>query len=180
MPISQPVERELVQTRKLEFEGFLRKDGLWDIEARMRDIKCHDFPTPDRNDGVIKAGETFHDLRVRVTIDNDAVIKKVEVALDLTPFAVCPMAENAFDGLIGLSLGIGFRKKMSEALESVKTCTHIREIISYLPNVVFQTLWIVRKDNINRNERPPMIDTCVAWSCEGDYIKREYPKFYKP
>ncbi|MCH8002127.1 MAG: DUF2889 domain-containing protein, partial [Proteobacteria bacterium] len=67
MPLPPPVERDHLHTRTMEFRGYRRADGLWDIDARLTDVKTYDFPNEFR--GVIEADEPLHDMWLRVTID---------------------------------------------------------------------------------------------------------------
>ena len=38
MPLPEPVERNPIQTRKVEVSSFRRQDGMWDVEGRLRDV----------------------------------------------------------------------------------------------------------------------------------------------
>ena len=55
MPLSPPAERERLHTRRYEFGGFRRKDGLWDIEGQLIDTKTYAFSNQYR--GEIQSGE---------------------------------------------------------------------------------------------------------------------------
>ena len=54
LPVTE-VERELTHTRRVRYEGYKRRDGLWDIEAHLTDVKNHDFMLKT---GIIKQGVT--------------------------------------------------------------------------------------------------------------------------
>ena len=58
MPLSPPVEREPIHTRKVTCRGYLRQDGLWDVEGHMTDQKSYAYPNDYR--GQIEAGEPVH------------------------------------------------------------------------------------------------------------------------
>jgi len=75
MPLDKPETRECLHSRNIICNGYLRNDGLWDIEARLIDTKNYDFPNQDRG-GVIKAGEALHDLSLLVTLDSNMVIQR--------------------------------------------------------------------------------------------------------
>ncbi|WP_322099492.1 DUF2889 domain-containing protein [Haematospirillum sp. 15-248] len=55
--------RSLIHTRRIECLGYLRQDGLWDVEASLHDTKTYDFSNRDR--GTIKAGEPLHGMTIR-------------------------------------------------------------------------------------------------------------------
>ncbi|MBP7488731.1 MAG: DUF2889 domain-containing protein, partial [Azospira sp.] len=45
MPLSPaPVARQRLHVRSIQLYGFKREDGLWDVEARLTDVKDHDYP----------------------------------------------------------------------------------------------------------------------------------------
>jgi len=107
MPLSPPEPREHIHSRDVELKGFRRTDGLWDVEARMRDVKTYSFPNRER--GEIRAGEPIHDMWLRVTLDDDYTIRNIEAVTDSAPFHVCGEITPAFRKLIGLTLGPGWR-----------------------------------------------------------------------
>jgi hypothetical protein len=39
MDLSPPVARKLLHVRSVECRGYLREDGLWDIEGSLKDVK---------------------------------------------------------------------------------------------------------------------------------------------
>jgi hypothetical protein len=67
MPLPPPTAlRTRMHVRNVQLDGYKRNDGCWDIEARLRDVKDHDYPL---SSGLRKQGEAVHDMWVRVTID---------------------------------------------------------------------------------------------------------------
>ena len=65
LPVTE-VERELLHTRRVRYEGYKRADGLWDIEAHLTDVKNHDYKLKT---GVRRAGQPIHDMWLRITVD---------------------------------------------------------------------------------------------------------------
>ena len=70
---SVPVGRQLIHDRRVTCQGFLRDDGLWDIEGRLVDVKSYAFPNRDRG-GEIPAGQPIHEMLIRLTLDDQYVI----------------------------------------------------------------------------------------------------------
>ena len=69
MPLPPPpVARQRVHVRHIEIEGFLREDGLCELDASLTDVKDRDYPLAS---GLRPAGEPIHLLRIRLTIDTD-------------------------------------------------------------------------------------------------------------
>ena len=115
MALPAPVKREKKHRRSVECEGFLREDGMWDIEARVVDTRTYDCAYDEfHRGGMIRAGEPVHDMWLRLTIDLDFLIHDVHAASDKTPFAICPRAASAMRELIGLRIAPGWRRQVRE------------------------------------------------------------------
>src|SRR5690606_35863619 len=67
MPLSPAVPRRHIHTRRIECRGYLREDGLWDIEAWLEDSKTYAFDNETR--GEVQPGGPVHDMVARLTVD---------------------------------------------------------------------------------------------------------------
>jgi hypothetical protein len=83
MALSPPAEREPLHRRACDIRGYRRADGLWDIEGRLTDTKTYAFPNEWR--GEIASGEPIHDMWIRLTVDDDFVVRDIEVVTDAGP-----------------------------------------------------------------------------------------------
>src|ERR1051326_5438478 len=72
LPVTE-VERELLHTRRVRYEGYKRADGLWDIEAHLTDIKNHDYRLKT---GVRRAGQPGHTMWLRPTLCREEAKKR--------------------------------------------------------------------------------------------------------
>ena len=81
MPLSEPAPREDRHKRNLEMAGYLREDGLWDIEGHLRDVKGYDYDSAWR--GTVTAGMAVHDMWIRLTVDETLTIRAVEATLEI-------------------------------------------------------------------------------------------------
>ena len=72
MPLSPPVGRQHLHTRRVTCQGFFREDGLWDIEGRITDEKSYEHANEWR--GPLKPGEFVHDMSIRLTLDHKFTI----------------------------------------------------------------------------------------------------------
>ena len=43
--LSAPQPRSPLHTREITFQGYVREDGLWDIEGHLKDYKATPFTT---------------------------------------------------------------------------------------------------------------------------------------
>ena len=183
MPLSaSAVEREHLHDRRYDFQGFRRKDGLWDIEGRMTDSKTYGFPNEFR--GRIEAGEPLHDMRIRLTLDDHFVVRDIEVSTDGAPFAICPDVAPNFAAVKGLKVGSGWNKKLKELLGGTRGCTHHVEMLGAMATVAYQTMWgqLAREKNqaaeAGSARRPALLDTCYAFASDGEVVKKSWPAFY--
>ena len=126
--LSAPVVRRPLHTRRVQCQGFVRDDGLFDIEGEITDTKAYPFENHHR--GVVGVGEPIHHMRVRITVDSDLTIVAAEaVSLD-TPYQVCPLAALNFKRLAGIRIGPGYMRKVKERYGRAQGCTHILEMMS--------------------------------------------------
>lgn len=177
MTLSAPVEREHLHTRRIEARGYRRRDGLWDIEGHLSDTKTYAFANEWR--GEIAAGEPVHDMWIRLTLDDDFVVRDVEAVTDAGPFRLCPDIAPAFAAVKGLRVGPGWGRRVRELLGGVHGCTHLVEMLGALATVAFQTLYPVRERRpAQANERPPHLDSCHALASDGEVVRRFWPRFY--
>jgi len=186
MPLSPPAERELLHTRAIELHGYRRADGLFDIEARLTDTKSYPFSNHDR--GVIEPGVPLHGMLARMTVSEDMVITGFEAATEYGPYAICPSAAPNFARLAGLKIGRGFLKAANERVGGVHGCTHLRELLSQMGTVAFQTLYAVRNKRppaanaapnaTETSEKPMMMGTCLAYAPNSPVVQRQWPAFY--
>ncbi|MCB1828948.1 MAG: DUF2889 domain-containing protein, partial [Gammaproteobacteria bacterium] len=171
MPLSPATAREHQHTRAITCKGYKRKDGLWDIEAHMTDIKTFSFENRDR--GGIQAGEPVHEMWVRITLDLDFVIHDLEAVTDLSPFRVCKEATAGMKRLIGLQIGPGWRRRVHDLVGRTAGCTHLVELLGPLATTAYQTMhWALeeRAESKPERDKPAIIDTCHALASDGPIV----------
>ena len=138
--LSQPVvERELVHERRINLNGFVRSDGLFDIEAELTDHKTYSFPSDFR--GEVTPDLPVHHMILRVTITNERVITTAEAITVTGPYAVCPKANEVFHELVGLTICPGWRRQVQKAIGGRHGCTHITELLGPIATIAYQTLY---------------------------------------
>ncbi|WP_082498249.1 DUF2889 domain-containing protein [Pseudorhodoferax sp. Leaf267] len=183
MPLPPPAPRIQAHTRRIEYHGYHREDGLWDIEGHLRDTKAYDQTT--RLGRVRLAGDPVHDMEVRVTIDDAMTVVDIHASMRATPFEECPQAEAPVRQLIGATLGRGWRKALDEAIGSTRGCTHLRELLFGTATAAFQTLGGYR-DHLRQQRGEPeaaltvppfFMGGCMSWDFDGPVVARVAPQF---
>jgi hypothetical protein len=197
MPLSPPIGRQHLHTRRVVCQGFFRDDGLWDIEGRITDEKTYDHANEWR--GALGPGDFVHDMSIRLTVDHKFTIVDVEAVTDKSPYQMCGDIAPDFKKLVGLRIGGGFHRAVRERLGGVHGCTHIVELLGPVATTAFQTVSSGKARELNRahraksghlpkpadadaapkpRRRPYVIDTCHAWASGGAVVKRWAPDFY--
>ncbi len=186
MPLPAPVSREQLHTRRYHFDGFRRHDGLWDIDGRITDVKTYGFP--NRHRGRIEAGEPLHDMSIRLTVDDDFVVRDIEAVTDAGPYGVCPNITPNFKRMIGVTVGPGWRRAVRQRVGGTEGCTHLVELLIAMATVAFQTIYPAKagttgeaarnSNGTGRTERPALLDTCHAFASDGELVKQYWPEFY--
>src|ERR1700734_2793441 len=199
MPLSQPADRERLHTRSIEINGYHRADGLYDIEAHLTDSKSFGQTNYDR--GHIEPGEPIHDMRLRLTLDEQMHIKAVEAVSDKTPYAMCPTAAPNFTRLIGMRIKAGFLRDANHAVGGTVGCTHLRELLQQMATTAYQTInpAKARREMAAQgaaDDKPgsdafdkritekwgggnKILNTCLAYDERGPLVKRRWPDLDK-
>jgi hypothetical protein len=168
--------------RTIEMRGYSREDGLYDIEGRITDVKQEPFQT--RGGRLVEPNTPVHDMKVRLTIGADMVIREVQAVTDLSPFHECPGAAPGVAALTGASMGKGWRAAISERLGGTLGCTHVRELLNAMGSAAAQSMGAVRRAAapapVVMTKRPPIVDTCYAYSSERDLVSRRWPELFPP
>jgi hypothetical protein len=178
-PLSAPAKRQHLHTRRYEFQGYHRADGLWDVEGRMTDTKTYGFPNEWR--GEIKADEPIHDMWIRLTLDDDMVVQDIEAQTAASPFQTCGAITPAYAAMKGMRVGKGWNKRIKELFGGTAGCTHHTEMLGAMATVAYQTIFAARnrwKSADAETRRPVFLDTCHALASGSETVKKHWPEFY--
>ena len=183
MPLAPPAPRQHLHTRSVIFRGYLREDGLWDIEGELTDAKAYDFEMSERGD--MPAGTPVHGMAIRATIDDRMTIQAISASMDFTPFGECSAGEDPMRAMVGASMGPGWRQAIEKALGGVRGCTHLRELLFNMATAAYQTVFPYRERQRRLSgerseaviEPPYHLGRCIAWKFDGEVVRRHYPQF---
>jgi hypothetical protein len=175
MPLPTPQPRKAMHTRRVTYRGFRRDDGLWDIEGEMLDTKPHAFEIQGEREWA--AEEPIHHMLLRVTIDDDMVVRDIAVAMDAFPHDPCPQARAPMQRMIGSVLGRGWRTTIDRHLGGVQGCKHLRELLFNLATVAFQARSFAPTAD---GQAPMHLGKCLAWDFSGPVVEKVYPMFFRP
>lgn len=184
MPLPPPdCSRKPLHNRIIRAHSFEREDGLWDIELELIDTKSYDFTK--RSGWVQRAGQPFHHMHLRVTIDSNFVIVKAVASHDTVPYRDnCSAITPHYAELEGMHLLKGFRNQVKERFGRAAGCTHLTELTSVLPTVALQSMAARRRTEAEKEQerarRPFQIDGCFALRTDGPVVQEFYPQWFVP
>ncbi|MDP3168765.1 MAG: DUF2889 domain-containing protein [Polaromonas sp.] len=183
MPLPSPQARSPLHTRAVVYRGYLREDGLWDIEAEMTDTKTYALDRSER--GEMPPGTPIHGMAIRATVDDQMTIREISTAMDHTPFGECRGGVDPMQQMVGVTMGPGWRQAIEKALGGTRGCTHLRELLFNMATAAYQTVPVYR-ERLRRqagepeapNAGPPYhLGKCLAWDLNGAVVQRHYPQF---
>ncbi len=170
-------KRQCLHRRVVNFDGYKREDGLWDIEARLVDTKDQPYPL---SSGVRLPGEAVHDMSVRLTIDSAMMIHEVMTCTDAVPYSgACDSILPDYSKLVGLNLFHGFLKTVKALFGHTRGCSHLTELLMFLPTVALQTFASEVQDNDQGEHQPFQLDRCHALVLHSETVRRYYPRWYR-
>lgn len=178
MSLPPPSARERLHDRHVHCAGYRREDGLWDIEGHLVDTKTYGFDNYQR--GRIEPGTPIHEMRLRLTIDDQMTIHAVHAATEHAPYSICPAIIPNFQRLVGLRIGAGFRRKVAERIGGVEGCTHLAELLGPMATTAFQSMAGQRRASqaADPSHRPRWLDTCHAHASHSPVVKDRFPQHY--
>jgi hypothetical protein len=185
MNLPPPQSRQMVHERRVITRGFLRDDGLWDIEGEIIDEKGYE--SVDRERGTLPVGTPYHNMCARLTVDDELKIHAVATSMPATPFAYCQGANDPAQFLVGKSLTRGFRRAVEDTIGDVRSCTHLKDLIMSMATTAYQTIFSYRSqfmpelanETFNPDTPPFFINRCRTWEESTPVVAKYYPKFYR-
>ncbi|AYC32404.1 DUF2889 domain-containing protein [Pseudomonas cavernae] len=176
---SENQQRRLLHTRQVTCTGYLREDGLFEFEGRLRDTKSYDTTLLFSS---IPANEPVHQMLIVMTVDQDLLIHDLKAVTEAGPTPFCSQINGAYAALKGLRIGSGFKKRLLERVGGEQGCTHLTELLGPMATTVYQTVSMLAYGS--RREQAAVdragefagnqwvIGTCHGYRSDGEAVKR--------
>jgi hypothetical protein len=181
MPLSAPAARGPIHRRVIDMQAYAREDGLYDVEARLVDTKPFVFERLGSPDPV-PVGQALHDLWVRLTVDEQYVVRAIEASSDTTPYPLCKEAEATLQVLVGERIARGWSAKVKERLRGAASCTHLMEMLIPLATTALQGIRGVKPKDERRPAEggtPAQIDSCYAYGRGRSIVQWMWPEHWR-
>lgn len=172
--------RSKIHTRTIVCDAYRSDDGLYDIEATLRDVKPISVEVPGK--GLVNAGEPVHDLTLCITIDKNKQIRNAKVKVAQAPFASCAEIAAAYQRLVGVTIRPGFTRQVKELFRSTSGCTHLTELLPVMATVAYQIARDKQRESDGHRDAPGAyfyIDSCYSLKEDGANVKQYFPRLYK-
>ena len=168
-------QREHFHTRTITCTGYCRSDGMWDIEGQVVDTRTYASVVGDGPR--TSPGEPVHDLRVKITVDDEYVIRAASAITQASPYACCADVTPFYSRLVGLRLATGFAAAVRERLGGPAGCTHLTELLSPMATTAFQTIAGGRARRDRREPPSPddfgaLLNSCYTLRAGGEVARK--------
>jgi hypothetical protein len=175
--------RRLMHRRSVDCAGYLRSDGLWEVEARLVDTKP--FAQHDHYRGELQPGDPIHDIGLRLAVDDSLTVREAETTMRATPFPTCIEVEPILQRLVGERIGKGWREIVRNKIGRLETCTHLSELLGPAVTTLFQMMSYGKAPESGSSmdhqrgvtERPFFIGGCHSWRTDGPIVAEMFPQF---
>lgn len=173
--------RRLLHTREIVCRGYLRDDGMLDVEGSMRDLSAEGTDLYFKK---LHAGEAIHGMRITMTVDSELVIRHLRVHTEAAPTPYCAESNPGYHALQGLRIGPGFTREARAIVGGTKGCTHLTELLGPLATTAMQTLFALRREAggvraihamPGKLPKPSIAGTCQAYRADGEALKIIWP-----
>jgi hypothetical protein len=175
--------RRLMHRRSIECTGYLRSDGLWEVEARLVDAKPYGHL--DHFRGELRPGDPVHDIGLRLAVDDSLTVREAQATMSAAPFPTCVDVEPILQRLVGERIGKGWREIVRRKIGRLETCTHLSELLGPAVTTLFQTMSNGKSPDDRSamdhhrgvTTRPFFIDGCHSWRADGPAVAEIFPQF---
>ncbi len=174
-------ERQLKHRRQIDVQVYARGNGLWEVDARLSDVKTRDTQMID---GPRPAGTPIHEMLLRLVVDERMTIVEAGSETRWMPYTgTCTEHGDAYARLVGLNLMQNFRQALRERVGGVLGCTHLTELAQVLPTAVVQAFVgevIDARGSTDGARQPFQIDRCHALRADGEVVRQHFPRWWRP
>lgn len=166
--LDDQISRAPQHRRVIDTQGFLRSDGLWEIEGSLIDTKAYVLPLADRQDADV--GEYLHHMVFTLVVDNKMVIRAAQARTLAAPYQDCGDAAQVYEELEGIRIRSGWMDEVKQQIATVRRCTHLTEMLPILATAAFQTIWgydIKHNPNSVIDRRSVIENSCHGYRPDG-------------
>ncbi|SBS31968.1 hypothetical protein MSP8887_01622 [Marinomonas spartinae] len=172
--IGTKANRELMHRRFVESNGYRRDDGLWDIEAHMKDLKTYDVYR-EFDGSKVPEGSPFHDIGLTMTLDDSFKVVDIHVYMEAFPFPNCSGAIPSFEVIKGTQIGPGWSRWLKQEFKGKVGCTHVLELLPVAATTAYQMMWGPLSDKYPEQISKTLqglVNSCHGWSDDGPMVRK--------
>jgi hypothetical protein len=175
---------DLIHERSYVVRAYRKGEHSFLLRGGVRDQKPPGLYIPGDD-----AYLTVHHMIVDLEISIPALeIIAARVVMETYPREECPRIEDAYQGLVGLSIARGFTHKVRELFGGPRGCTHTTALLQAMAPVAVQTTWSLRLMAVRAGTEPVDVDpgtpagrerlirrnigSCHVWADDGEVVRQ--------
>ncbi len=144
----------LMHTRTYTVRSFQEGPGLMRLRGAILDEKPPRLFFPEDDERL-----AIHEMVVDLVLTVPSLsISAVEVVMEVTPHLHCTSIESSYEQLIGLSIGRGFNREITDRFGGVSGCTHIGALLRAMAPVAVQSMWSMHHLDPENSPMDPVAD----------------------
>ena len=164
------ITREPMHRRLIDLQGYLRSDGLWEVEAELQDTKTYEIDLMER--GRVPVGGFLHHMRFVLVVNESLEIIDTRAEMLATPYPDCNGAQRQYKELIGLRIRSGWLEEAKQVIGKQTGCTHLTELLPAMATAVIQTIrgYQIQQDRekkMARKGKEIMLNSCYGFRQGG-------------
>ncbi|WP_439589003.1 DUF2889 domain-containing protein [Hydrogenophaga sp.] len=176
-----PAARRLLHRRRISCEGFLRDDGLLEVEGLLVDTRPAQLRLVNKE---VPPEEPIHQMRVRLMIDGERRIVDASAYSEHNPYPECMEVEAGYRRLVGMRLEPGFTREAKRLFRGTQGCSHMTELLPLMASTAYQVLWgdsdfTAVAPPQEGAERASPLGGCHALRFDGHIVRTYFPEHLK-
>ena len=179
---SSGAELKKIHHRNIDFAGYMRSDGLFQVQGRVMDQRPQGSLEPETSP-VTDATEMIHDLGIDIIFDANMTVLAVRTVSKTYPYRQCPSGGDALQAIVGMRIGAGWSSEVRKRLPSAGVCAHLKEILIPLASAAYQSMTFQRlrqPDLVDDAGKPRKINSCYAYRDSGELVLSRWPQYHRP
>jgi len=162
----------------------------------MRVFERNKHITVDFEEGnlitAVEMEDNYHHFRVQVAFAFPSLeIKRASAEVVRAPNRQCYAVPGLVAGLVGIRVQPGFNRTVAKVVGGPGGCFHLGNLVGEAALAALQGIYAAAnqvsggalvklpRDQRTRfwlDRRPEMLDSCLAWSAEGELVREAYPE----
>lgn len=169
-----------IHTRQYETRVYRTAEDEILVRGAVSDVKPAGLYVKDDPDPL-----QVHEMQIELRLALPSLeITAARVLFETHPHEKCPLIQEDYEQLVGLSVARGFSRKIQELFGRERGCTHTNALLQAMAPAIVQSTWSVAIQASRDAGRPPGLhgtadrekriaantNTCHIWAERGEHV----------